>query len=158
MPVAHRRITLAGIKPVAEIDYSFTSMYLYGAVDPINGDHFFLEFPHLNAACFQIFINQFSATFSESLNVIVLDNGRFHHAKLLEIPENVILLFLPPYSPELNPIERLWQDLKAKLLSQVYETLEDMQEKITEILHDYSAAIIAKITGFSFFIQTANAI
>lgn len=154
--MAHRRITLSGIKPVAEIDYSFTAMYLYGAVDPVKGDHFFLEFPHLNAACFQIFSNQFSATFSQSLNVIVLDNGRFHRAKTLEIPDNVILLFLPPYSPELNPIERLWQDLKAKLFCQVYETLEDMQTKITEILHAYSTAMIAKITGFSFFVKATN--
>ena len=156
MPVANRRITLSGIKPVAEIDYNFTSMYLYGAVDPVNGDHFFLEFPHLNAACFQIFINQFSEAFPDSLNVVVLDNGRFHHAKKIEIPDNVILLFLPPYSPELNPIERLWQDLKVKLFCQVYETIEDMQTKITEILHAYSTAMIAKITGFSFFIEAAN--
>lgn len=133
-------------------------MSLYGAVDPVNGDHFFLDFPHLNAACFQIFINQFSAMFSESLNVIVLDNGRFHRAKILEIPDNVILLFLPPYSPELNPIERLWQDLRTKLFCQVYETIEDMQAKITEILHAYSATMMAKITGFSFFIEAANAI
>ncbi len=83
----------------------------------------------LNAACFQIFINQFSEAFSDSLNVVVLDNGRFHHAKEVEIPENVILLYLPPYSPELNPIERLWQNLKAKLFCQVYETIEEMQTK-----------------------------
>ncbi len=59
---------------------------------------------------------------------------------------------------KLNPIERLWQDLKAKLFCQVYETLEDMQAKITEILHTYSAEMMAKITGFSFFIEAANVI
>lgn len=107
MPVANRRITLPGIKPVAEIDYSFASMYLYGAVEPLTGERFFLEFPYLNASCFQIFIDQFSTTFSDSLNLIVLDNGRFHQAKKLDIPDNVVLLFLPPYIPELNPIERL---------------------------------------------------
>ena len=158
LPVANRCITLPGIKPVAEIDYSFTSIYLYGAVEPLSGEHFFLEFPQLNTDCFQIFINQFSATFSENLNVIVLDNGRFHQAKRLEIPENVILLFLPPYSPELNPIERLWQDLKAKLFCQVYETIEDMQTKITEILQAYSTSMIAKLTQFPFFVKAANEI
>ena len=158
MPVANRRITLPGIKPVAEIDYSFASMYLYGAVEPLTGERFFLEFPYLNAACFQIFIDQFSTTFSDSLNLIVLDNGRFHQAKKLEIPDNVALLFLPPYSPELNPIERLWQDIKARLFCQVYQTIEDMQTKVTEILNIYSTSMIAKITGFEYFIQTANAI
>ena len=43
---------------------------------------------------------------------MVLDNGRFHQAKSLEIPENIVFVFLPPYSPELNPIERLRQDMK----------------------------------------------
>ena len=133
-------------------------MSLYGAVEPLTGERFFLEFPHLNADCFQIFINQFSATFSKNLNLIVLDNGRFHQAKILEIPDNVVLLFQPPYSPELNPIERLWQDIKAKLFCQVYQTIEDMQTKMTEILRTYSNATITKRTGFPYFLKTANAI
>ena len=158
LPVVNRRITLPGIKPVAKIDYSYASAYLYGAVEPRTGERFFLEFSHLTADCFQVFLDKFSEAFRESLNLIVLDNGRFHHAKVLKIPENVVLLFLPPYSPELNPIERLWQDIKAKLFSQGYETFEDMQTKVTEILLNYSNATIAKLTGFSYFIKTANAI
>lgn len=158
MPVVSRRITLPGIKPVAKIDYRYESVYLYGAVEPLTGERFFLEFSHLTADCFQIFVNQFSEAFPESLNLLVLDNGRFHHAKSLEMPENVVLLFLPPYSPELSPIERLWQDIKAKLFSQTYQTLEDMQAKVSEILHNYSDAMIAKLTGFSLFINAANAI
>ncbi len=117
-----------------------------------------MELSHLTADCFQIFLNQFSETFPESLNVLVLDNGRFHQAKSLEIPENVVLLFLPPYSPELSPIERLWQDIKAKLFSPTYQTLEDMQARVSEILHNYCDATIAKLTGFSLFINAANAI
>ena len=158
LPVMSKRITLPGIKPVAKIDYSYESVYLYGAVEPQTGERFFLEFSHLTADCFQIFMNKFSETFPASLNLLVLDNGRFHHAKSLEIPENVVLLFLPPYSPELNPIERLWQDIKAKLLTQAYETLEAMQTKVTEILLYYSDATIAKLTGFSLFIKAANAL
>ena len=158
LPVVSRRITLPGIKPVAEIDYRYESVYLYGAVEPLTGERFFFELSHLTADCFQIFLNLFSVAFPESLNLLVLDNGRFHQAKSLEIPENVVLLFLPPYSPELSPIERLWQDIKAKLFSQTYQTLEDMQARVSEILHNYSDATIAKLTGFSLFINAANAI
>ena len=88
----------------------------------------------------------------------MLDNGRFHQAKSLRVPENIVLLFLPPYSPELNPIERFWQDLKAKLFTQTYQTIEDMQAKVTEILGKYSDVAVAKLTGFSHFINAANAI
>ena len=159
LPVVSRRITLPGIKPVAEIDYSYESVYLYGAVEPLTGEGVFYEFSHLTADCFQIFLNKFSHAFPESLNLLVLDNGRFHHAKCLEIPDNVLLLFLPPYSPELNPIERFWQDIKvSKLFIQTYKTLADMQAKVTEILQNYCEATIAQLTSFSHFINATNAI
>ena len=158
LPVPRRRITRRGIKPVAEINLRYESVYLYGAVEPLTGARFFFEFSHLTSDCFQYFIEKFSETFSESLNLLVLDNGRFHQAKSLKIPENVVLLFLPPYSPELNPIERLWQDIKAKLFTQTYKALEDMQAKVTEILENYSDAAIAKLTQFSHFVDAANAV
>lgn len=89
----------------------------------------------------------------------MLDNGRFHQAKSLKLPENVVLLFLPPYAPELNPIERLWQDIKvSKLFTQTHKTLEAMQAKVTEILQNYCDAAIAKLTQFSHFIDAANAL
>ena len=158
LPVSRRCITLPGIKPVAEINTRYESVYLYGAVEPLTGEGFFLEFSHITSECFQCFIEKFSEAFAESLNVLVLDNGRFHQAKSLEIPKNIVLLFLPPYSPELNPIERLWQDVKAKLFAQTYKTLEAMQARITEILGNYSDTQIAKLTAFSHFINAANAI
>ena len=158
LPVVHRRITLRGIKPVAEIDSRYESVYLYGAVEPLTGERFFLEFSHITSECFQCFIEKFSEAFADSLNVLVLDNGRFHQAKSLQIPENIVFVFLPPYSPELNPIERLWQDMKAKLFAETYKTLETMQAKVTEILGDYSDTAIAKLTQFSHFINAANAI
>ena len=96
LPVVGRRITLPGIKPVAKIDYGYESVYLYGAVEPLTGERFFYELSHLTADCFQIFFNKFSQAFPETLNLLVLDNGRFRHAKSLEIPDNVLLLFLPP--------------------------------------------------------------
>ena len=158
LPVLRRRITLRGIKPVGEIDVRYESVYLYGAVEPLTGERFFLEFSHLTSECFQYFIEQFSEAFADSLNVFVLDNGRFHQAKSLEVPENIVFVFLPPYSPELNPIERLWQDIKAQLFTQPYKTLEALQTKVTEILRNYSDTEIAKLTGFSHFIDAANAI
>ena len=117
LPVVQRRITTCGVKPVATVDYQYDWFYLYGAVEPLTGDGLFLELPRLTGECFQIFIDELSAqTFADTLNIMVLDNGRFHHAKSLVIPENVMLIFLPPYSPELNPIERLWQDYQTETL------------------------------------------
>ena len=99
-----------------------------------------------------------SATFADTLNVVVLDNGRFHHAKSLVIADNVVLIFLPPYSPELNPIERLWQDIKHKLFAQTYQTLEQMQQQLSQILGNFTKSTIAKLTSFPYFLNAANAI
>ena len=154
----YRRITAPGVKPVAKVDWTYEATYLYGAVEPLTGESCFLELPYLNTTCFQIFIDHLSETFANTLNVVILDNGRFHHAKALKVPDNVILLFLPPYCPELNPIERLWQDIKAKLFSKTYQTLKQMQENITKILGGYSNTTISNITDFSYFIKTANEI
>ena len=158
LPVTRRRITRRGIKPIAKVNPCYKSVYLYGAVEPLTGERFFLEFSHLTSDCFQCFLEKFSEVFQESLNLLVLDKGRFHQAKSLKIPENVVLLFLPPYSPELNPIERLWRDIKAKLFTQTYKTLEAMQAKVTQILENYSDEAIAKLTRFSHFMNAANAL
>ncbi|NJS17107.1 MAG: hypothetical protein HC787_10450 [Nostocaceae cyanobacterium CSU_2_110] len=62
----------------------------------------------------QIFLNELSNKNPDDYKVVVLDNGAFHKWKGLEIPENISLIFLPPYSPELNPAELVWLNMKRK--------------------------------------------
>lgn len=158
LPVSNRRITLSGIKPITKVNYTFESFYLYGAVEPITGQSFFLEMPWLNGSCFQVFLDEFAKVYPSSLNILVLDNGRFHHGKSLQIPDNVVLVFLPPYSPELNPIERLWQDTKAKLFENIFTAITEMQNKLTEILCKYTETTIASITNAEYITKVANGI
>ena len=61
-----------------------------------------LEFSHKNGLCFQIFLEQLASEYPEHLNIVQLDNGRFHYSSSLKIPDNILLIFQPPYSPELN--------------------------------------------------------
>jgi transposase len=88
---------------------------VFGAFSPITGDSLLLELPHCNADTFQIFLDKLSDTNPDEYKIVVLDNGAFHHAKRLKIPENITLLFLPPYSPELNPAEKYGQNIKEHL-------------------------------------------
>ena len=157
-PVSYRRITLSGIKPITKVSYTYENFYLYGAVEPITGQSFFLEMPYLNGCCFQIFLDEFSKIYASSLNVLVLDNGRFHQCKSLQIPDNIVFVFLPPYSPELNPIERLWQDIKAKLFDNVFTSIEEMQNKLSNILRKYTETKIASITNTEYLTKVANGI
>jgi transposase len=124
LPGQRRRITVRGVKPVGPVQYQFENFYRYGAVEPTTGESFFLELPHLIAVNFQIFLDEFAPQYQASLNIVLMDNGSCHKAKALVLPDHVVCLFLPPYSPELNPIERLWQDLKARLAWVLVSQLE----------------------------------
>ena len=104
----------------------FQSTYLFGAFSPINGASFLLELPYCNTDCFELFLNEFSLINPQELKVIVLDNGAFHKAKRLKVPKNIILVFLPPFSPELNPAEKMWAKFKRAFTNKLYKSLEEV--------------------------------
>jgi transposase len=158
LPVQRRRITVSGVKPVGPVQYQFENFYLYGAVEPTTGESFFLELPQLNTVNFQIFLNEFAHHYRESLNIVLMDNGSCHKAKALVIPAQIVCLFLPPYSPELNPIERLWQDLKAQLAWLLVAQLEALEQHVETILRQYSRAAIQSLTSYPYFVHAVNAL
>jgi transposase len=151
-----RLITLCGVKPIGEWQWLFKALWLYGAVEPATGASFFLQFSHVDTQCFQRFLDEFALAYPDSLNVIQVDNGRFHTSKKLVVPENIILLFQPPYCPELNPIEHLWQYLKADLCWASFKTLEQLQAKLKQLLTKLTPEIIASITGYSFILDSLS--
>ncbi len=153
-----RLITACGIKPIGKWQWLFKAFWLYGAVEPATGDSFFLEFSHVDSDCYQRFLNEFSQAYPNSLNILQVDNGRFHKSKDLIVPDNVILLFQPPYCPELNPIERLWEYLKADLKWSSFQSLEQLQEKVEQLLAELTPEVVASITGFSFILDALSVV
>jgi transposase len=157
MPITRGRITLSGVKPIQVQKPGYQNFYLYGAVEPTTGERFLLERPNLDSDGFQDFLDGFSRRFPQSMNVLILDNGRFHKANTLMIPENIRLIFLPPYSPELNPIERFWEDLKDHLAFDLHETLSELKERVSEKLRSYTDEAVASLTGYQYLVDAANA-
>ncbi len=98
-----------------------------------------------------MFINQLSRNFPESVNFLQLDNASFHQN--IDFPENIIPIFQPPYSPELNPIERFWQQFKQQLRWENCQTLEELQQKVSDILHKFDQVAIASLTGWDYLID-----
>lgn len=87
---------------------------------------------------FQKFLDEFSNENKEELKIMVLDNGAFHKAKKLKIPANIVLIFLPPYSPELNPAEKMWANLKRKFTNQLFNSLEQLSDFIESAIKTIS--------------------
>lgn len=123
-------VTAKGVKPICAFQQVFKSLYLFGAFSPITGDHFELEMPHCNAETFQIYLNEFSKKSPDEFKILLLDNGSFHKAKRLTISENIALLFIPPYSPELNPAEKIWWKMKRAFSGKLHKTLDNVSEFI----------------------------
>jgi putative transposase len=158
LPVVRRRITACGVQPVATVTYQFDNFYLYGAVEPTTGASFFLELPSLNSRAFQVWLDGFATAFPDSVNVLILDNGAGHKAKAVCWPANVVPVFLPPYSPELNPIERLWRDLKDKLADIPVKTIVALSEAMSAIIQHYSPTTLQSLTSFAYFVQAVEAV
>ena len=101
-------------------------------------------------------MSEFAASNVDSLNILQVDNGLFHKAKKLQVPENIILLFQPPHSPELNPIERVWEHLKKDLKWELFDNLECLQTKVTELLAQLTSEVIASLTGYDFILNALS--
>lgn len=114
-----------------------------------------LEMPNCNADCFQTFLNEFSKQNPEEFKVMVLDNGAFHKAKRLNIPKNIALLFLPPYSPELNPAEKMWAKLKRTFTNRLFNSLEMLSDFICEITRDIKKETVKNTCAFSYIFQNS---
>jgi transposase len=147
-------ITAKGVKPVAPYLHRFDNLYLFGAFSPFTGDKYLLEMPHCNSHTFQLFLNHMAAQKPEEFKVLKLDNGAFHHAASLIIPHNVGLIFLPPYSPELNPAEKIWRYFKDRVSMIAYNNLELLQQQLSEIIRLLSSETIKSICGNKFYKQT----
>ena len=158
LPILRRRLTARGVQPLLPAAYHFESLYLYGAVEPLTGQSFFRELPTLNAQGFQLFLDHFAATDPTRFHLLLLDKGAFHKAHTLRLPPNLGLLFFPPYSPELNSIERLWRDLKDWLAPFHPTSLAILSKLICRRLRQYSPAMLRSLTGFPYLLSTLQTV
>ncbi|HTN19339.1 MAG TPA: IS630 family transposase [Pelobium sp.] len=143
-----KALTAKGVKPICPFHQIFKTVYLFGAFSPIDGDKFLLEMPNCNSDNFQIFLNEFSLQNPTEFKIMVLDNGAFHKAKALQIPQNISLIFLPPYSPELNPAEKIWAILKRKFTNQLHHSLDEVSNFIKVAIEELTATKIKSVCGF----------
>ncbi len=156
--ILRRRLTLRGVKPLAPYQHELKSFYLYGSVEPLSGRSFFLELPGLDGRLFQVYLDHFAQAYAEQLNLLVLDNAPAHIAQKVRLPPNVRFIFTPPYTPEVNPMERLWEDLKDALAGHNPLSLNDLSDQLGDLIGVYTPAQLSSLTSYPFFKNAANAL
>ena len=164
--IQRRRITLRVIKPISHVQQEFKSYYLYGSVEPLTGENFFLELPALDTACFQVYIDELSKAYKDSFNILILDRGSFHKSNSLRLPSNVAFILLPPYSPELNPIERVlffrwsaerqWESVKDEIANEIYPDIDSLKNRVASVLSDYADSTFSSLTSYPYLINAVN--
>ncbi len=154
--VQRRKLTSRGIKPQGKVQWDFTYLWLYGVVEPLTGASFFYEFTHLDTVCFEKFLELFASEYPEDLHIIQVDKVGFHNSLNLSIPENVILLFQPAYSPEVNPIERLWGYVKEQLKWLRFDQIEELRAVVQKELNKLTLEVIASLTRWEFILEALS--
>jgi transposase len=115
--IAHRW-WIKGERAPGLCDKRFASAYIFAAVRPATGEDFALVIPHVSAAAMDVFLEQFAKTLPDDVHaVMVLDGAGWHDERALHTPANLTLVPLPPYAPDLNPVERIWLYLRERYLS-----------------------------------------
>src|SRR5437660_1414505 len=119
-----------GSRPVAPKDLGFASAYLFGAVCPSAGKAAALIMPICNTAAMNHHLCEISSQVAADAHaVVILDGASWHNSHGLVVPSNITLLALPPYSPELNPVERIWHYLRSHwLANSVFRSLADIMD------------------------------
>ena len=115
-------------------------VYVFGAVSPGDGKHDSLVLPWANTEAMSLFLREISRRYACEHIFMFMDQASWHKAKGLQIPLNIELAFLPPYSPELNPQEQIWDELREKFFgNKLFKSIKAVIDKAVEGLRSLEA-------------------
>jgi transposase len=141
----------SGLRPIisSQIVREFT--HVFSAVSPNDGQSFSLILPYANTDAMNIFLQELSKEFQEYRIILIMDKAAWHRSKDLSKVENIRYIYQPPYSPELNPVEHLWEYIRENYLKNAYwlsmETLEEALAAVLKKIADCSE-MIQSLVGF----------
>ena len=128
--------------------------YAFGAVEPLSGENFFLVMPNCDTACTNVFLSELSKQFPNNMILLVCDGAAWHKSKSLRCPENIQLLSIPPYTPEMNPIEQIWKQIRSMgFRNEVFNSLSDVIDRLSETICLLTTDMVKSITGRDWIIE-----
>lgn len=158
-PVTRRVWTLRGVEVTAPVDPRYQWGYTYGALEVCGDRAEFLHTDGVSQEATGCFFDQLSASDPEGFHLVIQDGAGFHLSEGHErLPANVRVVTLPPYSPELNPIERLWDIVKDRICNQIWRDLEELTTAINTVLREYwtTPALVRSLIGQGWLLDQAN--
>ena len=137
-----------GMRPSVPCHHIREYRYAYGAVEAKTGEGFFLVLPYCDTTCMNVFLHEMAKTYPDDELLLVCDGARWHRSNGLKIPENIHLTFIPPYTPEMNPIEQIWKELRKRgFRNEAFTSLDKVIGRLCQTIKNLPAAVISSITG-----------
>lgn len=151
-------ITAKGIRSKVSYQHKFATTYLYGSYSPLDGDSFVWEISGVSTAIFEAYLKAFSNHRPAENKILVIDNAGFHSTKNIVIPNNIHLIRIPPYSPELNPCEQIWAWIKSKYKNHVFENMDFLKNWLHSQVNNMSEDTIKSIVSNHHYVDNFNAV
>jgi len=143
-----------GIRPNVPCHHIREYRYAYGAVEPLTGESFFLVMPYCNTDCMSIFLRELSGAYPDDILILVCDGATWHKANALDVPANIRLIFLPPATPEMNPIEQIWKEIRKRgFRNEIFPSLDAVVTRLCDIIRSLSSEVVRSITSRLWIIQ-----
>lgn len=143
-------------RPVVRAMITQQYTYAYGAVSPIDGRFDSLILPHVSGDCMQLFLNEIASRYCAE-NIIMIMDGAGWHRTSFALPDNLKILILPPYAPELNPQEHLWDELREKFFhNRAFDSMEDLERQLEKGLRslELDRNLVQSITKWDWIINS----
>jgi transposase len=144
------------VRPVVPCHRIRDYIYAYGAVSPIDGEMVSLVLPRANTKCMNIFLKEVSNRYPNDYILMVADNASWHKSKELVIPENIEIFPLLPYTPELNHIEQIWEEIREKnFKNELFKTLASVVDRLCVglLTLEFDKNKVKSITGRDWLLQ-----
>ena len=137
-----------GIRPVVPCQHIREYRYAYGAVEPLTGENFFLVMSNSNTKCMNFFLEKLSEEYPDDFIILACDGAAWHKANELIVPETINLLYIPPATPEMNPIEQIWKEIRKRgFKNEFFDTLADVVDRLCDTIVSLSHDTVKSITG-----------
>jgi len=149
-------ITAKGVAPIAPFQQRFANTYLYGSYSPIDGHSFVCELEHVDSQIFEYYLKELSKDRPQEYKIVIIDNARFHSTKNIKIPENIKLVNIPPYTPELNPCEQIWKFIKQDFKNRAFENIKEIKKWLHEFVDTMESERIKSIVSNKNYIKIFN--
>ena len=139
------------IRTSVSVKLGFENFYVYSAVSPKTGKDCSLLMPYVNSTCMNIFLEHMEQELGGEEILLVMDGAGWHKSKGLKIPKNIEIIYLPPYSPELNPVERLWLYIKQHTIkNKIYKTISLLEDSICDFMKNLKIEQIKQICNYDY--------